>query len=1551
MLARFNCCGGIHMVKYKLLFENTENYCKITLKIENLKIALEPFYYEPPTSVDSAAAICLARFAIGAESHGASLTARQQINIRNKLKEAFIAQSKVYEAKKVSHIQKSNTPSIGQTQSQPNQTSGTLAVQWKTTKTDNSKTGYEENVSTEPVALTSQIAYQTTRQNVRPEFSFAEKSRYTASGQNLISKILQNSCAFYIAPVDRCIERIAQGSTTLIPAKDGIPKYLNFIDSRKNKYFCKIDRIHVISYDDIDNLPKLSISQIGVAFKSAPLSRIIIFSLNDFRPDTHSNCWIYYVSDTCDLLNAVDNSGYNTSICMYDLDRCALKFESDSLLLNDLKPALTYYRYQLNKLFTRENQLQLQIAVPLLREFYQEFRNLSTEETQFVLPVKLIKGRISKTDSISLLISQDAGDSYKLDFYDCLVVALSKNELKEYMQALSSVGITLGEYTLCLIDTADMGEREVYRFSQTILDEQLVECVLTNNIEGERARLKRIISGIEQVLNNKVINQNLVYKICTNNIENDIPNMLTKQAYIPDARKIEALKRDYPVLADNREQLMAVDKILQMQQNNIDFMLVQGPPGTGKTELILALAKELSKEKCNTLITSNVHVACDNVVDRLKNNKDIVLKRFTSSRGEQYEKEIIENKQKYIENQVLAGYQFDGKSINSKTAYDFIVSQKKFLEKEKQELLKQKQVYDDSLRKYYDLLEQKETLNLSLKNYSDSIYRGLYILMIQIFKVRSLQLSINEAQKAFNDAKALLMQQKLEVDSMGQKEQSIMIDIRTINESNDKIDRTIIEKLVPKKEYCQQLLQALSIDKSRLDSDKVFLDSCNYENIVQHVVDCVSSSSPLDYRYNELLKECIKDIATLSDLYSKLCADQAFWREGSHISMSTLEYIYFKLQQDCNIFNIIGDLPSLTQIEDIYEYYKTSSAKKSLMGVLPLFKLNNKSQKHYESLSRQLDKSLKKVQFSLDAVVRRIIDIWFSSGALQSMQLDNSKKIDDNRNQISSLLEAVKSIDQRIELLEKERSDNRLHSTDLANDLFDLKEELRDKRAILSDCQNETEKRKYECELLNSSMNNQLRAICALNNNIFDLKVAKKNTEALLGNLERFIVDEYNEKKLLLDDYENFSNKIKFSIDKISQRIYQISQSILGIENRVTKMVANGWHPDAAYKFLFEYISELDDISNCSDSRQLNNFFNGRGTAFDKLFWITDTTEGSLISMTTNQIASLLKEAKELTFDYAIVDEASKCSFEDLIVSLPRVKHLVLIGDFMQLDPMYSPFENIDITYQNIFTPNSWDALNRSQFSLLLQKIVEYNRQYKITNFDSYPCVSVLKRQYRMNKGIYNIIEPIYSIYSGFELIDEKQTTANDVMCVQIDGNEMEVGAKHSYQNIQEANAIVAFLTQFQNCREKYSHIKKIGIITGYRAQEKYIRNSLKKGSKIPGIQIGTFDRFQGREYDMVLVSLVRTQKFGFTSDIRRMNVAFSRAKNHLIVFGNFEVLNRIATRSSIIYKQEHIDVTGRESNFVTKTLIPQLFAMKTTFVSEKERTAGILNFIKEVKA
>ena len=100
---------------------------------------------------------------------------------------------------------------------------------------------------------------------------------------------------------------------------------------------------------------------------------------------------------------------------------------------------------------------------------------------------------------------------------------------------------------------------------------------------------------------------------------------------------------------------------------------------------------------------------------------------------------------------------------------------------------------------------------------------------------------------------------------------------------------------------------------------------------------------------------------------------------------------------------------------------------------------------------------------------------------------------------------------------------------------------------------------------------------------------------------------------------------------------------------------------------------------------------------------------------------------RDLNFDYAIIDEASKCRFEDIIISLPRVRHLVLIGDFMQLDPMYDRYANIDLVYQNMFTVDEWDSLNRSSFSLLLSQFIKYNEDHEIQSFDENPYVGVMK--------------------------------------------------------------------------------------------------------------------------------------------------------------------------------------------------------------------------------
>ena len=82
------------------------------------------------------------------------------------------------------------------------------------------------------------------------------------------------------------------------------------------------------------------------------------------------------------------------------------------------------------------------------------------------------------------------------------------------------------------------------------------------------------------------------------------------------------------------------------------------------------------------------------------------------------------------------------------------------------------------------------------------------------------------------------------------------------------------------------------------------------------------------------------------------------------------------------------------------------------------------------------------------------------------------------------------------------------------------------------------------------------------------------------------------------------------------------------------------------------------------------------------------------------------------------IREASKCKFEDIIISLPRVRRLILIGDFMQLDPMYDQYKNIDLKHQNMFNIDEWESFNKSSFSQLLSQLVNINEVNDITNFD-----------------------------------------------------------------------------------------------------------------------------------------------------------------------------------------------------------------------------------------
>jgi len=91
-------------------------------------------------------------------------------------------------------------------------------------------------------------------------------------------------------------------------------------------------------------------------------------------------------------------------------------------------------------------------------------------------------------------------------------------------------------------------------------------------------------------------------------------------------------------------------------------------------------------------------------------------------------------------------------------------------------------------------------------------------------------------------------------------------------------------------------------------------------------------------------------------------------------------------------------------------------------------------------------------------------------------------------------------------------------------------------------------------------------------------------------------------------------------------------------------------------------------------------------------------------------------------------------------------------------------------------------------------------------------------------------------------------------------------------------------------------NLGQVGVITQYRSQVKSISSLFREkislaSDQLKSVQISTVDAFQGGEKEIILLSCVRSRHIGFIDCPRRTNVALSRAKRHLIIAGNYNLL------------------------------------------------------------
>ena len=286
-----------------------------------------------------------------------------------------------------------------------------------------------------------------------------------------------------------------------------------------------------------------------------------------------------------------------------------------------------------------------------------------------------------------------------------------------------------------------------------------------------------------------------------------------------------------------------------------------------------------------------------------------------------------------------------------------------------------------------------------------------------------------------------------------------------------------------------------------------------------------------------------------------------------------------------------------------------------------------------------------------------------------------------------------------------------------------------------------------------------------------------------------------------------------------------------------------------------------------------------------------------------------------MKFGTLFIDEAAQALEAACWIPMKRASRVILAGDHCQLPP----------------TVKSIAALRAGLGKTLMERIAENKPE----------VVTLLKIQYRMNdeimrfssdwfyggkvesapqikyRSVLDYDHPITWIdtsneenqitIEGEDAPEDSASTSSSVSAANqnSDLNFKEQFVGESFGRINKAEAELTLLT----LAEYFTKIGKqrvleeridVGIISPYRAQVQYLKKLIKKYEFFKPyrrlISVNTVDGFQGQERDVIFISLVRSNdegQIGFLKDLRRMNVAMTRARMKLIILGNKDTMTK----------------------------------------------------------
>ncbi|ODH01422.1 DNA helicase [Nostoc sp. KVJ20] len=302
----------------------------------------------------------------------------------------------------------------------------------------------------------------------------------------------------------------------------------------------------------------------------------------------------------------------------------------------------------------------------------------------------------------------------------------------------------------------------------------------------------------------------------------------------------------------------------------------------------------------------------------------------------------------------------------------------------------------------------------------------------------------------------------------------------------------------------------------------------------------------------------------------------------------------------------------------------------------------------------------------------------------------------------------------------------------------------------------------------------------------------------------------------------------------------------------------------------------------------------------------------NVVGITCVQAASRGFSEEFKSFDVVIIDEVSKCTPPELLIPALKGKKLVMVGDHRQLPPMLdtSTVEEVAQTMGN--TRDELQFLEESLFKSQFESADESIKQMLTTQYRMHPFIMGAINQFYDGKLESGILEP--DTKRAHHLAGEILQESQHLLWVKtpIENQFLEQRNGTSYFNTPEIDAIERLCHQFETTwASKVANgepRKEIAVITFYGAQLRKIDERL-QSELFPSLEIrtGTVDRFQGMERPVVIVSMVRNNSkgdVGFAKKPERVNVAFSRAQELLIIVGCHNLFTHQSGKVGSMYSE-----------------------------------------------